>query len=233
MARHLQNDVDKLHRSLMSVFGIVEQMIDNAVRALCEQQVELVADVLSSDDQINNREVEIEEDCLKILALHQPVAKDLRRIATVLKINSDIERIADLACNIAERAQNMHEYAYFPIPTQLPQMVSVATSMVRMSLDAFVESNSRLAKQVITTDQVVDRLNLDVIIELQDLMKSDPQLVVPALHCFSAARHIERIADHAESISEDIIYMIDGDIVRHRHFDYTDELAGQNTDDGN
>jgi phosphate transport system protein len=165
-----------------------------------------------------------EEECLKILALHQPVAADLRRIATVLKINSDLERIADLACNIAERAQNMHEQPYFPIPDQLPEMVSVAKSMVRMALDAFVNSDSSLAKQVTVTDKIVDDHNLAVIEELQSLMASDPKSVVAALHCFSAARHIERIADHAENIAEDIIYMIDGEIIRHRHFDFSNEL---------
>jgi phosphate transport system protein len=222
--RHLQNDVDNLHRRLMSVFGIVEQMIDKAVRGLCEQHLELASEVIATDDEVNQLEVEIEEECLKILALHQPVAADLRRIATVLKINSDLERIADLACNIAERAQNMHEQPYFPIPDQLPEMVSVAKSMVRMALDAFVNSDSSLAKQVTVTDKIVDDHNLAVIEELQSLMASDPKSVVAALHCFSAARHIERIADHAENIAEDIIYMIDGEIIRHRHFDFSNEL---------
>lgn len=225
MARHLQIDVDRLHSRLMSVFGIVEQMIDKAVRGLCEQHLELASEVIATDDQVNQLEVEIEEDCLKILALHQPVAADLRRIATVLKINSDLERIADLACNIAERAQNMHEQPYFPIPDRLPEMVNLSKSMVRMALDAFVNSDTSLAKQVIVTDKKVDEYNLAVIEELQDLMVSDPKLVVAALHCFSGARHIERIADHAENIAEDVIYMIDGEIIRHNHSDYSPELS--------
>jgi phosphate transport system protein len=225
MGRHLQIDVDRLHERLMSVFGIVEQMIDKAVQGLCEQQVELASEVIATDDQVNQLEVEIEEDCLKILALHQPVAADLRRITTVLKINSDLERIADLACNIAERAQNMHEHPYFPIPDQLPEMVNLSKWMVRMALDAFVNSDISLAKKVIVTDRKVDDLNLAVIQELQSLMGSDPKLVVAALHCFTAARHIERIADHAENISEDVIYMIDGEIIRHNHSEYSPELT--------
>ena len=225
MGQHLQIDVDKLHTRLMSVFGIVEQMIDKAVQGLCEQQLQLASEVIETDDQVNQLEVEIEEDCLKILALHQPVAADLRRIATVLKINSDLERIADLACNIAERAQNMHEQPYFPIPDQLPEMANLAKSMVKMSLDAFVNSDTSLAKQVIVSDRTVDQFNLAVIQELQKLMASDSQLVVSALHCFSAGRHIERIADHAENIAEDIIYMIDGDIIRHNHSEYSPELS--------
>jgi phosphate transport system protein len=200
-------------------------MIDKAVQGLCEQQVELASEVIATDDQVNQLEVEIEEDCLKILALHQPVAADLRRITTVLKINSDLERIADLACNIAERAQNMHEHPYFPIPDQLPEMVNLSKWMVRMALDAFVNSDISLAKKVIVTDRKVDDLNLAVIQELQSLMGSDPKLVVAALHCFTAARHIERIADHAENISEDVIYMIDGEIIRHNHSEYSPELT--------
>lgn len=217
MSKHLQDDVDRLHSRLMSLFGIVEQMVDKAVRALCEQRVELAIEVIQSDIQVDRTEVGIEEECLKILALHQPVAADLRRVATVLKINSDLERIADLGCNIAERAQCMHEHPYFPIPEQMPEMVRQATTMVRLALDAFVDSDAELAKKVILLDAAVDDCNLAVIEELQLLMRQDSELVVPALHCFSASRHVERIADHAENIAEDVIYLVDGDIVRHSH----------------
>lgn len=192
-------------------------MVDKAVRALCEQRVELAHEVIETDNQVDHTEVEIEEECLKILALHQPVAADLRRVTTVLKINTDLERIADLGCNIAERAQCMHEHPYFPIPEQLPDMVRQATTMVRLALDAFVDSDAELAKKVIQLDEAVDDHNLAVIEELQSLMRQDSELVVPALHCFSASRHVERIADHAENIAEDVIYLVDGDIVRHRH----------------
>jgi phosphate transport system protein len=216
MSRHLQNDVEQLHSSLMSLFGVVEQMIDKAGRALCEQQIELARHVIETDRLVDETEVKVEEDCLRILALHHPMAADLRRITTVLKINSDLERIADLACNVAERAECMHEQPHFPIPDQLPEMVREATKMVRMSLDAFVNSDLELAYQVIACDQAVDKRNLDVIQELQQLMQQDSKLVEPSLHCFSAARHVERIADHAENIAEDVIYLVDGDIVRHQ-----------------
>ncbi len=217
MSKHLQNDVDNLHRRLMALFGVVEQMADKAVQALCENQVELAQQVIDTDDKVNQTEVEIEEDCLKILALHQPVAADLRRVTTVMKINSDLERIADLACNIAERAQCMHQHVYFPTPEQLTPMVRQATLMVRIALDSFVESDVTLAKKVIQIDEAVDDYNLAVINELTLLMKQDQTLVEPALHCFSASRHVERIADHAENIAEDVIYLVDGDIIRHRH----------------
>ena len=217
MSKHLQNDVDLLHRRLMALFGVVEQMADKSVRALCEKHVELAQEVIDTDPKVNETEVEIEEDCLKILALHQPVAADLRRVATVLKINSDLERIADLACNIAERARCMHQHAYFPIPDQLTSMVRQSTLMVKMALDSFVNSDVDLAKRVIQLDQSVDDYNLAVINDLTELMQQDQQYVEPALHCFSASRHVERIADHAENIAEDVIYLVDGDIVRHRH----------------
>lgn len=219
MSRHLQKDVDSIHRRLLALFGVVEQMIDKAVRALCEQKVELAAEVIATDHEVNQAEVEIEEECLKVLALHQPVAFDLRRVASVFKINSDIERIADLACNIAERARCMHKQPYFPIPDELPLMAKQASKMVRMALDSFVEADVDLAKQVIQMDASVDSANLHVIGELQNLMKQDKNLVESALHCFSASRHLERIADHAENIAEDVIYFVDGEIIRHRHED--------------
>jgi len=217
MSKHLQRDLEKLNRTLMSNFGDVERMINLAKEALCNQQVELVDEIIQSDVLVDEREVEIEEECLKILALHQCVAADLRRLTTVLKINSDLERIADLACNIASRARGVHKYAYFPIPDDLPEMVNKACLMVRMALDSFVESDTQLANEVIQLDYSVDRLLLSVLDELRELMKKESEIIEPALHCFTAARQLERIADLAENIAEDMIYYIDGEIVRHRN----------------
>lgn len=217
MSKVFEREMLTLERKLMSLFGLVEKMIDDAVRALCEHHVDLVGEILQADKRVNQTEVTIEEDCLKILALHQPVASSMRRITTVLKINMDLERIADLACNIAERAQSLHEFPYFPIPEQLPSMVKQATDMVRMALDAFVELDVKIAAEVIQRDAKVDELNRTVINELRDMMQSDRELIEPAMHCFSVARHVERIADHAENIAEDVIYLVEGTIVRHKH----------------
>jgi phosphate transport system protein len=225
MSRYLKRDIAEIHDRLIAQFGTVEQMSDKATRALCERRVELVDEVIRGDDEVNHVEVRIEEECLKLLALHQPVASDLRRIATVLKVNSDLERIADLACNIAERAQCVHQYPGFPIPDALPEMAARSMTMVKQALDSFVQSDERLAREVITMDARVDELNLQVIREMRQLMQEDPALVEPALHCFSAARHIERIADHAENIAEDVIYLVDGAIVRHKHNDYLNRGA--------
>lgn len=217
MSKHLDRELSQLNRKLMSLFEDVERMINRAKEALCDQKVELVDELILSDRRVDEREVEIEEDCLKILALHQCVAADLRRLTTVMKINSGLERIADLACNIASRAKCVHEYPYFPIPDHLPEMVNKANLMVRMALDSFVDTDIELAKDVIKLDASVDEFLLSVLSELRDLMKKDSGIVEPALHCFTAARQVERIADLAENIAEDMIYYIDGEIVRHQH----------------
>jgi len=220
MQKHFQRDIDQINERLLAMSGIVEQMIDKATRSLIHQKMDLAEEVIDRDEEVNEAEVRIEEECLKILALHQPVASDLRRIATVLKINVALERIADLACNLAERSQCMQPHPWFPIPDGLEQMVSLVTRMVQMSLDSFVTSDSKLAMQVIQTDPQVDQLNRTVIAELKMLMQQDSTLVEPALHCFSAARHIERIGDQAENIAEDVIYIVDGDIIRHKHGEF-------------
>lgn len=220
MSKYLQRDIRHIHRRLMGLFGVVEKMIDDAARVLCQNEIELATQVIANDAIVNATEVEIEEECLKILALHQPVAADLRRISTVMKINVELERIADLACNICERAESLHEYPHFPTPELLPEMVQQATMMVRMALDSFVNSDVNQAKNVIECDAKVDQHNHDIIQEIKKIMADDSSLVEPALHCFSASRHIERIADLAENIAEDVIYLVDGDIVRHKHGEF-------------
>lgn len=217
MTKHLQRDMESIHREILALSGIVEEAIDKARRALLERKLELAAEVVDDDEEIDRREVHIEEECLKILALHQPVAVDLRRIATVLKVNSDLERIADLAVNIAERAQALSEFPDFPMPRRLERMIDLATIMVRSALDAFVNMDAQAARRVCQLDDEVDRYNREVINELHELMESRPKLIRPALHCFSASRHAERIADHATNIAEDVIYLVEGEIARHRH----------------
>jgi phosphate transport system protein len=217
MSKHLQRDMDNIHRDLLSLSALVEEMIDKATLSLSTGRQELADEVIRSDDAVDQREVKIEEECLKMLALHQPVAIDLRRVATVLKVNNDLERIADLAVNIAERSRNMDEYPDFPIPETLAHMVAMATQMVRSSLDAFVNLDAQAARRIMYMDDDVDRHNREIIAELQTLMQERPDLVPPGLHCFSISRHIERIADHASNIAEDVIYLVEGDIIRHRH----------------
>jgi phosphate transport system protein len=217
MSKHLQRDLENVQREILALSAMVEETIDKASRSLCERRADLAAEVLRGDDEIDRREVRIEEECLKMLALHQPVAVDLRRIAMVIKINSDLERIADLAHNIAERAEFLATQPTFPIPAKLNRMVELATMMVRTAIDVFVNLNPRAARRVCALDEQVDQLNREIIEELYELMRSQPDMVAAAMHCFSAARHVERIADHATNIAEDVIYLVEGEIARHRH----------------
>src|SRR5690606_25142401 len=138
MSRHLVRDMERIHREVLTLSGFVEEMIDRATIALCDRSDEMAREVVDSDAEVDQREVQIEEDCLKILALHQPVAGDLRRIATVLKVNNDLERIADLAVNISQRARAINRYPQFPIPDDVRRMAALATRMVRSAMDAFV-----------------------------------------------------------------------------------------------
>ncbi len=216
MTRHLDRDMDRLHRDILSLCTRVEEMIDNAALALCKGRAHLADQVAEDDKHVDQQEVMIEEECLKMLALHHPVAVDLRRIATVVKVNNDLERIADLAVNIAERASGVCEYPDFVIPEGVDAMVASVTRMVRSALDAFVNLETFAARAVIGMDDEVDEMNSLLIARLTEIMQRDSHLVVPSLHCFSAIRHLERIADLATNIAEDSIYLVDGDIVRHR-----------------
>ena len=218
MGKHLQRDISRINADLFSLFGHVEKMIDLGIQALVHRKLELVDVIIEMDEHVDLSEVAIEEEGLKILALHQPVASDLRRINTILKINGEIERIADLACNIAERSRDLHQfYPYFPVPDAIPEMATNATQMVRRVLDSFANQDASQAKEVILWDEQVDQQNLEAIQTLIQYMKESPELVEPSLHCFSAVRHIERIGDHAENIAEDVVYLIDGEIIRHQH----------------
>ena len=226
MSLHLQRDLKSLHHEVLSQAGRVEQMIYDSVSALCQRRYDFVASVLAQDDVVDKKEVQIEEECLKLLALHQPVARDLRHITTILKLNADLERIADLACNIAERAEYLQGYPYFPTPNELSSMAQNATEMLRMALDSFVNSDTNAAEKVIQLEARVDQQNRDVIKELEDLLRQDSTQVEPALHVFSAARNVEQVADHAENIAEEVIYMIDGEIIRHKHTQFVRRTNG-------
>ena len=217
MSKHLERELVQIRANLVDQFGRVEQMLQLAVRALMERRADFVSKVIESDSKVDAVDIEIEEECLKLLALHQPVATDLRWLITVVKINSDIERMADLACNIAERAKSLDLFPLFPVPEEMSEMAVAATGMVRHALDAFIEGDAKKAADVIRSDDLVDTLNRVVIDQLHETMKADPEQIEPAVHCFSASRHLERIGDLAENISEEVIYLVDGDIVRHKH----------------
>ncbi|MEO1497978.1 MAG: phosphate signaling complex protein PhoU [Planctomycetota bacterium] len=216
MSKHLERDLEALEQDLLAQSAVVEEMIRIACRGLCERKVGVSEELQAREPKINDHEVEIEEECLKILALHQPVAVDLRRVATVLKVNGDLERIADLAVNIGERNDALAAWPDHRLPDTLQKMSDAAIAMVRDVLDAFVDSDVDQAFDVRRRDDEVDALNRTVIDEVYRWVQQNPASIEPALHLFSASRHIERIADHATNIAEDVIYLVEGEIARHR-----------------
>jgi phosphate transport system protein len=201
---------------MLALASLVEEAIHLAIRALRERDAEVAQQVISGDNQIDREENHIDEECLKILALHQPVAIDLRRITAAMMIVVDLERMGDLAEDIAERAIMLARPPLLPIPDKLQHMADLTTMMVRQSLDSFVDLNVQQARIIWRMDDDVDHLNDQIIDGLLDIMKTSPALVEPAVSMFSAVRHLERIADHATNIAEDVIYLVEGEIVRHR-----------------
>jgi len=201
---------------ILGMAAMVERVIDQTIRAFQTRQPGLAEEVIRGDENIDQEENFVEEECLKMLALHQPVAVDLRRIVAVLKINGDLERMADLSVNIAERVLMLGEGPTLPFPGKVQWMAEVTKQMVRQSLEAFVQMDAHLARRVIRMDDDVDRLNKEIIDELIVLMQSQPGCVTQGLSVFSAVRHLERIADHATNIAEDVVYLVEGEIIRHR-----------------
>ncbi len=216
MSKHLQRDLDSLRHDLISLATSAEEAIHKAIRSLRERRTDLAEEVIAGDSQIDEEENHVEEECLKILALHQPVAVDLRLIAAAMKINTDLERMADLAEDIAERSLQLAQPPYVPIPEKLQRMTDLTATMVRDSINAFTNLDTRQARAVCRLDDEVHGLNRDIIEEIMQAMQGDPALVAPGLSLFSATRHLERIADHATNIAEDVVYLVEGDIIRHR-----------------
>lgn len=214
--KQLQRELDNLQRKLMVMASSVEEAIHMSIRALQHYDPELARQVMTSEDQIDEEETDVEEECLKILALHQPVAIDLRRIASILKINTDLERMGDLAEDIAERAIRLSQLPPLPVPPKLQRMTDLTTSMVRQSLDCFVSLDTNMARRICRLDDEVDSHNDTIIEELIRTMQESPDNVEAGLSLFSATRHLERIADHATNIAEDVVYLVEGEIVRHR-----------------
>jgi phosphate transport system protein len=215
MSKHLQRDLDNLQKTILTLAASVEEAVHKSIRALQGRDPELAREVIDGDSEIDAEENHVEEECLKMLALHQPVARDLRRIIAALKINTDLERMADLAEDIAERADHLSKLGRIEVPAKLQRMTDLTTLMVRQSLDAFVNLDSRLARQVCRLDDEVDRLNSAIIDELIAGMRRSPELVEASLSLFSATRHLERIADHATNVAEDVVYLVEGEIIRH------------------
>lgn len=216
MPEHLKREIENLKKHVLSLGAVVEEQVRKSVEALLTCNASLAGEVLRTDAEIDRTEVEIEEECLKVLALHQPVASDLRYIVGILKINNDLERIGDLAVNIAERAQFLSTMEPEAIPFDLRNMAQKAQAMLKRCLDAMVNRDVALAHAVCAADDEVDAANRLAYSIFVEVVRQRPTRLKTLMHQFTAARQVERIADHATNIAEDVIYMVEGTIVRHR-----------------
>ncbi|HET6350051.1 MAG TPA: phosphate signaling complex protein PhoU [Candidatus Krumholzibacteria bacterium] len=217
MTKHLQNDLDELSKELLTMGAMVEEATNRAINALVRRDRGLAREVIAVDDAINDYENRIEDHALKILALHQPVAADLRFIITVLKVNNDLERIGDHAVAIAERAIVLAQLEPVPRPEDFDELVKVVQRMLKDSLTALIERDAAMARSVCTMDDEVDRVHRLMYAAMQEVMRDDINFIEPAINTISATRHLERIGDLATNIAEDIVFMVEGEIVRHNY----------------
>jgi phosphate transport system protein len=216
MSMHLQTEIENLKAKLLALVATAKDAVEKAVRSVDQRDTALAQSVVDGDFAIDRAEVELEEDCLKILALHQPVATNLRVIISVMKIDNNIERIGDLAVNIAERALFLCGEPPIAAPSDLAQMRLKALAMLTGSLDALVSLDTQKAREVRVSDDEVDDLNRQVFREFSAAVRKDPDQVERLLSYLSVGRHLERIADYATNIAEDVIYLMEGEIVRHK-----------------
>lgn len=215
MSKHLQHEIDKLKRRILELGTLVEESVYRAIHSFADRDAALARKIIDSDEAIDQMEVDIEEDCQKILALHQPVAHDLRFIIAVLKINTELERIGDATVNIAERTLFLASVPRVDTPYDFPGMAQRAQAMLHKSLDALVNLDVLAASEVIAADDEVDEINRAMYVSTEKCIRQDPESAYSYIHLLGVSRYIERIADHASNIAEDVIYLVEGRIVRH------------------
>jgi phosphate transport system protein len=213
--RHFSVELEELNQKLLQMGGLVESAIHRSVRSLIDQDRELAEEVIRDEPQINRIEMEIDGLATRLLALRQPVARDLRLLTAALKINTDLERIGDLAVHIAERSLSLMHHPLVKPMTDIPKMASMVQSMLLKCLDAFVQHDAELARTVLVSDDEVDRLRDAVYAELLDIMQRDPSVLTAAIDLLFIARNLERIGDHATNIAEDVVFLVKGVDVRH------------------
>jgi phosphate transport system protein len=212
---HFQDELELLKTRLLEMGGLAENRVRLAMQALVDRDFGMLETVLVSDAAINQLHIEIDDRCFKLLALHQPMAVDLRAIVAAVKINTDLERVGDLAINIAEAASRYLEHPPVKELVTIPQMAEIAQAMLRDALDAFVRRDTRLAQMVLDRDDELDALKTQVFRDLLELMLKDHDTVEPGLDLILVSRHLERIGDHATNIAEDVIFMVSARDVRH------------------
>ena len=219
MQRHVDAELQRIKDDLVRMAGLAEAAIGLAVKALVNRDAEMAGQVIASDDAINMLELEIDELCLRTMALYQPEAKDLRFLAMALKINNDLERMGDQAVNIAERTLELLKEPLLKPLIDIPRMAEVAQRMVKDSLDAFVQQDVARARAVCEQDDDVDRYDDQIFRELLTYMMEDPRAITRSVNLILVSRHLERIADHATNIAEDVIYMVEGKNIKHHALD--------------
>jgi len=215
LVRHFDEELTALKERILRMGALVETQVANSIKALVERDSELAKIVIATDHQVNNFDVEIDEECIKLIALRQPAASDLRFITTAMKISTDLERISDLAEDICERALELTEEPQLKPYIDIPRMADHARTMLKQSLDAFVNRNVDLARSVCRADDTVDDLTRQIFRELLSYMIEDPQTISRAIRITFIAKYIERIADHATNIAEMVVYLVEGKIIRH------------------
>jgi len=227
MERHFDEELKDLKEKLLHMAALAEESIVKAVKALVDRDKELAEDVIQSDAAINFLEIEVDEISLKLLATRQPIANDLRFITSAMKINGDLERIGDLSVNIAERTLELIKQPILKPLLDIPRMAQYAQKMVKDSLDAFVNREPNLARDVCRRDDEVDMLNDQIFRELLTYMIEDPKAITRSVDLILVARHLERIADHATNIGEDVVFMVEGKTIKH-HIEERDERVEEN-----
>ena len=215
MPRHFHDELEALKQTLLAMGGLVEDQIRRVMRALTERDDALAREVIERDRQVNAYDVEVDETCVNLLALHQPAAGDLRFITTAMKIVTDLERIGDQAVNVAQRALELNREPQLKPYIDLPRMAERAQAMVKESLDAFVTRDTELARRVCAADAEVDALKEQIFRELLTFMMEDARTIPRAIRLILISRFLERVADHATNIAEMVIYMVEGKMVRH------------------
>jgi phosphate transport system protein len=217
--RHFQDELELLSSRLLEMGGLAEERVRRSVQGLAERDIDELHSVLVGDEPVNQLHIEIDTRCFRLLALHQPMAADLRAILAAVKINTDLERVGDLAVNIAEAAQRYRMHAPVKKLIDIPRMAEIAQSMLRDALDAFVRRDLGLAQEVLDADDQLDTLKTQVFRELLTYMLQDPSTIEPALDLILVSRHLERIGDHATNVAEDVIFMVSARDVRHHASD--------------
>ena len=224
---HLQREIDRLKRKVLALGALVEENLRQAFQAIDQRDAAKARRVIATDLLIDQNEVDVEEECLKILALYQPVAGDLRFVAAVIKINSELERIGDLSANIAERALQLLDEHPVAVPLNVAVMADRTWAILEKALDALVRQDAVMAREVLVADDEIDDLYAELIEELKAVIRDDLEHLDAIVLLFSVARYLERLADHATNIAEDVLYMVEGEIQRHTQAVFAPGVAAE------